>query len=267
MPTIAEVISVVEDFAHPAWQEAYDNTGWQTMLAGQQDEECTGALVCVDVTPGIIREAVSKGCNLVITHHPLIFKGVKRLTGMNRVDSTVIEAVRSGVAVYSSHTALDSAPGGISWVLAEKLGLTDVVTLDPRCNSADRGTVGIGTVGTLSSPLDPIDFVELVKRVCDAKVARCSGIPSHKISRVAICGGAGGEYISEGARLGVDAVVTSDVKHNLFLDDCERVMTVDVGHYETESCAKEIFYGLIHKKFPNFALYCSETEKNPITYI
>lgn len=267
MPTIAQIIEAVEEFAHPDWQESYDNTGWQVMLPGQGETPCTGTLLCVDANPGIINEAVEKGCNLIITHHPLLFRATKQLTGQNRVDQTAIAALRAGVAIYSSHTALDSAPGGISWILAEKLGMKDTRTLDRNCEAEGRGEVGLGVIGHLPSPVDPLDFVKKVKEVCNAKVARCSGIPAHKIEFVALCGGAGGEYIALAARLGADAIVTADVKHNQFLDDAKSIMTVDVGHYETESCAKEIFYELIRKKFPKFALYYSETEKNPITYL
>lgn len=268
MPTIAQIIDVIEDFAHLSWQESYDNTGWQTMLPGQANTPCSGVLLCIDATPEIVNEAVSKGCNLIITHHPLLFKATKRLTGANRTDLTAIASIRSGVAIYSSHTSLDSAPGGISWYFAEKLGLEDVHTLDHSSDEIGRGEVGLGVIGNLPSPVESLDFISMVKKESGAQVARCSGISNDRIiRRVAICGGSGGEYIPLAADKGADVIVTADVKHNQFLDYAHSIMTIDLGHYETEYCAKEIFYGLIHKKFPNFALYCSETEKNPITYL
>lgn len=269
MPTIAQIIETIEDFARPSWQESYDNTGWQTMLPGQSQDPCTGALLCIDATPEIIDEAKNKGCNLIITHHPLLFKATKRLTGTDRVDLTAIASLRAGVAVYSSHTALDSAPGGISWHLAEKLGLANTHTLDHSCDEPGRGEVGLGVIGDLPYPVPAIEFIGKVKQVCDAQIARCSGIPAQDktIKRVAICGGAGAEYIPIAADAGADVMITADVKHNQFLDHAHAIMTIDLGHYKTEYCAKEIFYNLIHKKFPNFALYYSETEKNPITYL
>lgn len=269
MPTIAQIIEAVEDFANPSWQESYDNTGWQTMLPGQAATECSGVLLCVDATPAIVDEAVAKGCNLIVAHHPLIFKGIRQITGANRVDQTAIAAIRAGVAIYSSHTALDSAPGGISWNFAEKLRLTDVHPIDLHHEEQGKGEIGLGVIGNLPEPLSPLDFVNEVKQICGTKVARCSGIPAdgRTIRRVAICGGSGGEYIPIAAADGADVMVTADVKHNQFLDHSDAIMTVDLGHYETESCAKEIFYSLIHKKFPKFALYYSETEKNPITYL
>ncbi|MDE6165056.1 MAG: Nif3-like dinuclear metal center hexameric protein [Muribaculaceae bacterium] len=269
MPTIAQVIEVIEDFARPAWQESYDNTGWQTMLPGQLSDECSGVLLCIDATPEIIDEAVSKGCNLIITHHPLLFRATKRLTGADRVELTTIAALRSGIAIYSSHTALDSAPGGISWNLAHKLGMSEIKTLDHSSDEPGRGEIGLGVTGRLQEPVSPHEFINRVKQVCQVKYVRCSGIPcdGRKISRVAICGGAGGEYIPVAASMGADVIITADIKHNQFLDHSHAIMTIDAGHYETESCAKEIFYDLIHKKFPKFALYYSETEKNPITYL
>ena len=104
---LSHIIAALEEYAPLSLQEKWDNSGLQVGLPRESDGECTGALLCLDVTPDIISEAVRRGCNLVVSHHPLIFKGLKSLIGRTVAERTVAEAIRAGVAVYSSHTALD----------------------------------------------------------------------------------------------------------------------------------------------------------------
>lgn len=125
---IGEIISAIERYAPRDFQESWDNTGLQT---GSPITECSGVLTCVDCTPEVVEEAISLGCNLIVAHHPLIFKGIKRLVGATPVEVSLIRAIESGISVYSSHTALDSTPGGVSYEMARRLGVTPVRALDP----------------------------------------------------------------------------------------------------------------------------------------
>lgn len=129
MPRICDITGALEERAPLSLQESYDNSGLQL---GDANAECTGALVCVDVTPAIVDEAVTRGCNLIISHHPLIFKGLKRLTGQTLPERTVIAALKAGVAVYSCHTCMDNATQGVSWEMARRLGLDKISVLDPQ---------------------------------------------------------------------------------------------------------------------------------------
>ncbi len=122
------IIQAIESFAPPALQESYDNSG---LILGNRLDECTGALITVDVTPEVVDEAISLGYNLIVAHHPLIFKGIKRLTGKTPQERAVISAIRHGIAVYACHTSLDSARGGVSQRMASMLGLGNVKPLDP----------------------------------------------------------------------------------------------------------------------------------------
>lgn len=124
---IGHIVNAIESFAPPALQEGYDNSG---LIIGNRNEECTGALITVDVTPAVVEEAKSLGFNLIVAHHPLIFKGLKRLNGSTPQEIAVIEAVRTGIAVYACHTSLDSAPGGVSQEMARMLGMENVEPLD-----------------------------------------------------------------------------------------------------------------------------------------
>lgn len=138
---LSYIIAALEEYAPLALQEKWDNSGLQTGLPADSDGECTGALLCVDVTPAVIDEAVRRGCNLVVSHHPLIFKGLRSLTGRTPAERTVAAAIRAGVAVYSSHTALDSTEGGISYEMAARLGARPLRVLSAADAPAARLSV------------------------------------------------------------------------------------------------------------------------------
>ncbi|MCM1448880.1 MAG: Nif3-like dinuclear metal center hexameric protein [Clostridiales bacterium] len=263
-----QVIEAVEAVAPRRLQEGYDNTGLQ---CGTPDAPCTGVLLCVDLTESIVDEAVARGCNLIVTHHPLLFNAIKRIDGEGRVQRALLSAIKRDITVYSCHTAVDNAPAGISHEMARKLGLVDVVTLEGR-HDDQLGSVGSGVIGMLPGDgLSPEQFVQLAKCVFHSPVARCSkpeALPGdYRIKRVGLCGGAGSFLIEPAIALGAQAFLTSDCKFNCFIDYAASTFLVDLGHYETEECAKDIFYHAITKKIPNFAVYYSNVEKNPIKYM
>ncbi|MGL5013930.1 MAG: Nif3-like dinuclear metal center hexameric protein [Bacteroidales bacterium] len=127
--TIKEIISTIERVAPLALQEGYDNSGVQV---GDVSQECSSALVVIDLTEEVVDEAIERGINLVISHHPLIFKPIRSLTGANYVERTIIKAIRHNIVLYSAHTNLDACYGGVSFRMAEKLGLKSVKVLQPR---------------------------------------------------------------------------------------------------------------------------------------
>ena len=249
MPKIKEVIEAIECVAPLHLQESYDNSGLQV---GEVSAEASGALLCVDATAGVIDEAVALGCNLVITHHPLLFHGVKCVAGRNRPEVVLAKAIQAGICIYSSHTALDAAVGGISRRMARMLGLTDVKVLVPSRPGAQEG---LGAVGNLPQPMEPMRFLQVVKEVFGSVALRYSlPVPDVAISRVALCGGAAGAQV----------YVTADCKHNQMLDHADRILLVDAGHYETEQCATQIFLEILTEKFPNFAVAKSQACRNPV---
>lgn len=259
---VGDIVDAIEAVAPPSLQEGWDNTG---LLVGTRDAECRGVMVCVDVTPAIIDEALAAGCNMVVSHHPLIFKGLKRLNGANRVERSVIKAIENGVAVYCCHTSIDNASvDGVSRVMARKLGVADCEVLSPR--EAD-GSTGLGVIGSFATPVSPVGLVELVKRSFGSPVARCSALPRGMIGRVAMCGGSGSEFLAYAVAAGASAYITSDTRYHDFVDYGEKIFIVDIGHFESEECTKEIFYQIIKEKFPNFAVCYSVIETNPISYL
>lgn len=261
--TINSIIGAIQEVAPTSLQEGYDNSGLQL---GDADKECTGILLCVDVTPGRVDEAVALGCNLIVSHHPLLFHGLKQITGATPQQQTVIRAIEAGVAIYSAHTSLDNAPGGVSAWLARELGLTYCGPLCPV--SADMPDAGAGALATSAAPLTADMLVDRVKKACGSPVCRCTIPPQGAvIDRIAMCGGSGGSMIPDAIAAGAQAYITSDVRYHDFLDYSDRIFIIDIGHFESEECTKRIFYHIITQKFPNFAVHYSDSEKNPINYI
>lgn len=255
--THREITTALEEHFPLSIQESWDNAGWQL---GDPDDECRGVLICLDLTPAVLREAIDRGCNLVVSHHPLIFRGLKQITGRNRVERMVAEAFRRGISVYSSHTATDCAPAGVSYEMSRRLAMTDVEPLDES---------GLGVIGNLPQPLPWFNFITLVKAVFASRGLRCSRVPfpNWKISRVGLCGGSAGEFLPLALSRGAQAYVTAECKLNQFIDYADDILLVDAGHFETEECTKDLFLHVISEKFPNFAVWKSTKEQNPIEYI
>lgn len=269
---IKNIISVIEQSAPLSLQEDYDNCG---LLVGNPEEICTGALLCLDVSPAIVSEAVEAGCNLIISHHPIIFKGLKKINGTTIVEQTVIDAIKNGIAIYASHTAMDNAPGGVSAKMAEMMKLQNCSVLDPHpvnntCQDLQfsHNDVGTGIYGNMSKAMTVTEFIDFVKQTFNAKVARCSRVNlESRIKKVALCGGSGGFLIGKAFSEGADAIITADVKYHDFVDFENKILIVDIGHFETEACITSIFYELISKKFPNFALRYAKHTQNPVIYM
>lgn len=138
MPQIKEICSILESWAPPAYAESYDNVG---LLVGDREREVSGILVSLDCTEEVVDEAVREGCNMVVSHHPLIFGGLKRLTGKNHVERTVIKAIERGVALYAIHTNLDNVDTGVNYKIASKLGLVETSILKPKSGRLQKLTV------------------------------------------------------------------------------------------------------------------------------
>lgn len=262
-PTIADITETLEAVAPLRLQEDYDNCG---LLVGDPSEECTGTLLTVDITPEVVREAIDAGCNLIVAHHPVIFRGLKHLNdGGSAVERSVIEAVRGHIAIYACHTSLDNAQGGVSVTMARMLGLKEIEVLAPSLTDPGSGS---GATGIFQEPVTAASFVELVKSVFKSPVARCTSFDMDApIRRVALCGGSGAFLIGDAIRAGAQAFVTSDTKYHDFVDYAGRILIVDIGHHESENCTKDIFYHVIKEKFPNFAVRYARLDVNPIIYL
>lgn len=258
MPKISEIIHAIEQAAPLSNQENWDNSG--LIVAEKFEQDCSGVMLCLDVTPSVVKQAIDKGCNLVISHHPLIFKGIKALTPDTLQGQAILMAVRNGVCVYSSHTALDNAPENVN-VSAEMARMAGCSILQPV------SPTGTGVLAETNRPMSAEEFCALCAETFTAPHMRHSRFHSATIRRVVFGSGACGFLIPEAITLKADAIVTSDVRYHDFLDHGNNILIVDLTHFDTEKCTKHIFQRIISQNFTNFAhLFCA-SETNPIEYL
>ena len=158
------MLNALERFAPLPLQESWDNAGLQV---GLTETEVSGALLCLDVNEKIVDEAIQKGCNLIVSHHPLLFRGLKTISDLTDVQRTVMKAIVNGICVISMHTNMDNAKGGVNFKIAEKLGLQDVQFF--ALKNVDGIEAGSGVIGTLAEPLVACDFVQAVKNTFDVE--------------------------------------------------------------------------------------------------
>jgi dinuclear metal center YbgI/SA1388 family protein len=363
--TIAQITSAIDDFAPKAYQESYDNAG---LCVGNPQQEAHGALLCLDVTERIVQEAIDRSVNLVISHHPVIFSGLKRLTGSSAAERVVQLAIKHNVALYAAHTNLDSVRGGVSEKMCDKLHLKNRSILQPvknqlvkiavfaplahaeairqamfavgaggvgeysSCSFSAQGTgtflagalatpyvgqvgelhreaeekvevlaheskvssvvaamrsvhpyeevaydlypllnehpcVGLGMVGELDKPLNVNDFLQLVKQSFNPQGIKFVSSAKSAICKVAVCGGSGSSLTEKAIACGAEAFVSADFKYHQLQSAEGRILAVDVGHYESEFAAIEIFYDIITKKFPTFAVSVAKNAANIVNYM
>lgn len=262
-------LSTISDFlerhAPLSYQEQYDNSG---LLIGAYDQEITAALVCLDVTEEILEEAILTGVNLIIAHHPLIFSGLKRLTGSNYVQRIVEKSVRNHIAIYAIHTNLDNTLiAGVNTRFAEQLELKDLRPIRPD-NTINNPDIpkGIGLIGTLVRPMAATEFLSYVKSKMLTACIRYTQSPSDMIHSVAICGGSGSFLLQDAIRLNADAFITGDFKYHDFFDGPGNIMILDIGHYESEQFTMDLLVALISEKFSNFAVRKTKHISNPVKY-
>lgn len=362
---ISEIIGYLELVAPPAYQESYDNAG---LIIGDPQTVITSALITLDITEAVIDEAIETGCELIIAHHPILFKGLKKLNGTTFVERCVIKAIKNDIAIYASHTNLDNMADGVNSKICEKIGLTNTSILVPakeqllklvtfvpedhldevrealfaagageigkydKCSFSTDGSgtfrggeeanpyvgekgefhfekearfetilcrhsknkvisalikthpyeevaydlyplenglpqVGAGMIGELPGAVNEVDFLSRLLDTFGCKTIRHTYLLGKPIRKVAVCGGSGSFLLPSAIAAGADIFVTADMKYHDFFDAEEKIIIADIGHYESEQFTKELFYEILIKKFPNFALRLSEVKTNPVLYL
>ena len=258
---IRQITDVIERFAPLEWQEEYDNAG---LVVGDPEREVGRALLAVDVTEEVLAEAEQEGCDLVVTHHPIVFHPLKRLNETDYVQRCVARAVRWDIALYACHTNLDSTPNGMSWRLAEMLGVGNLRVLQP---SETGDGAGFGVVGELPEAVDTVEFMRIIQRRLEVSVGRYSDIATSGVRRVAVCTGAGASLIGEARRAGADIYITADMKYNDFMAPDKALTVADIGHFESEYCAIQLIFDILSKNLCTFAVRKSERSRNPVNYL
>ena len=361
---IKDLCKLLEQAAPLALQEEFDNAG---LLVGDYNEEIQSCLVSLDITAEVIDEAIRIGANLIIAHHPLIFKGLKNLVPDGGVNDILLKCIKHNIALYAAHTNLDKVPDGVSGKLATRLGLINQSILLPDKNAllklvvfvpekhlssvsaslfnAGAGNIGkydscsfrspgegrfrasseakpflgstgefhkeseiklevilpkylksdvvkallnshpyeevaydlialenenpytgLGVIGDLPESSNEMDFLEWMKRELGLSSIRHTKYLNKEVTRIAVCGGSGSEFLSRAIASGAQIYVSADFKYHQFFEAGDRIMIADIGHYESEQLAKEELKGIVTKKFPNFAVHLSKINTNPIKY-
>ena len=255
---VKDIIEVIEEFAPLALQEKWDNSG---LCIGSPEDKVSSVLLGLDCTPELVDEAIACGADMIVTHHPLIFSGLKKISAEDLVGEAVVKAIRAGISVYAAHTSADKVIAGVSGAMAARLGLKDVRILDE-----DGEGTGLGVVGNLPEPMTAQDALELVKERFALRVVKSSKPVGCKIERVAMCGGSGGSLIGAARAAGAQLYISGDISyHNFFTP--EGFMIMDIGHYESEIEIVDILFSLIKKNFPTFAVRITQNKQsNPIYY-
>jgi len=359
---VKEIISALEEFAPPQLQEDYDNTG---LNLGNPNTEITGVLLCIDITEEIIDEAIENNCNMIVSHHPLIFGKLKNIIGSNYIERCVIKAIKNDISIYCGHTSFDSVDKGVSYKICEKLGLQNLKILAPKNNflkkisvfipeehvekvrlaifAAGAGAIGnynncsfnvsgtgsfkagentnpyigkkgeihyepeikteivfpahletkiinamlsthpyeevaydifsldnswkkagLGMTGETIKPFGEKELLRILKEKFTVESIKHSRLLNKEINKIAVCGGSGASLINTAIKSGAQVYISGDIKyHDYFLAE-NKIIIIDIGHFESEQFTKEIFYDIIMKKKPTFAVRFSKINTNPI---
>jgi dinuclear metal center YbgI/SA1388 family protein len=361
---INDIVDYIESLFPKALQESYDNSG---LITGNRNDEVKAILLALDVTEVVLEEAIRKGVNVIISHHPAIFQPLKRFTGENASERILIKALQNKIALFSAHTNLDNQIKGLNERLALALGLQKSEILSPlkghlqklvtfvpsdqadkvraaifaagsghigeydMCSfnvdgtgtfrpselsnpyAGEKGKLhrenevrietimpsflhqkviqalieshpyeevaydiyalenqwmqnGAGRIGFLEKELKEIEFLELVKKELHAGMLRHSSLTGKMIRKAAVCGGSGSFLIQQAIAAGADVLVSADFKYHQFFEGGKKILLIDAGHFETEQFALQLFYDVLIKKIPNFAVHFSESAINPVNY-
>ena len=255
---IKDVVDALEKFAPLPLQEEYDNSGLQV---GLTETELSGALLCLDVSEAVIQEAVNRGCNMIISHHPLLFHPLKSVNADSYIGRCVIEAVKNGITVYSAHTNLDNADNGVNFKIAEKLGLAGISRMN-----ANNGGSGTGIVGYLKEPMCESAFLKFISSIFAAPRINHNSLSGKKIHKVAVCGGSGASFIQDAISAKADAFVTGEIGYHHFFGVEGVILLVETGHYESEQYTVDLLHSYLTRVFPSARIEKTNMVTNPIKY-
>lgn len=258
--TIKEITDVLESWAPKHVAEEYDNVG---LLTGQSDQEITNVLISLDCIESTVQEAKEKNCNLIIAHHPIIFKGLKKINGYTYVERTIIAAIKYDIAIYAIHTNLDNVLTGVNKKIADLMGLENQTILTPKPGGEQ---IGSGIIGTLPTKIATHLFLAQVKASMNLPLIRHTAICRDEILKVAICGGSGSFLLPQVIASAADAFITADIKYHEFFDADSRLILMDIGHFESEQYTSGLIQDYLKKQLPALSTCLIGHSTNPVHY-
>jgi len=261
---IQDLIDYLHSIAPNHFQESYDNAG---LIVGDAKSKVNGVIVSLDCTEEVVDEAIFLGANVIVCHHPIVFKGLKRFNGSNYVERTVMKAIKHDVAIFAIHTNLDNVlKHGVNEMIACRLALEHLEILRPNLQMDSSGAVGAGILGNLPYDLETVAFFDILKKVMNLKVIKHTSICHNVVKKISICGGAGSFLLTDAIKSGSQAFITSDYKYHEFFDAENKIIIIDIGHFESERFTIDLLYTLISNNFTTFAAHMTKIITNPVKY-
>ena len=233
---VNEVLKTIEKFAPPYLAYSWDNVG---LLVGNGEREVKRILITLDPDVDIVEEAVEKGCDLIVSHHPMFFKGAKHIRTDEPEGRAIELLMKNDISLIAAHTNMDCAEGGINAGLAEIFGLEDVEVLE---ENAANPSCGLGRVGNLKKPMALSELAAFAKDTLAVSGVRAAGAADSVISRIAVAGGSCSEVIPLAIAKGCGAIITGDMKYHETINAVNSgICVIDAGHYGTEHHVIGIF--------------------------
>ncbi len=257
--TARTIADWMAEWADPAWAESYDNVG---LLIGHEEEPVDTVVTALDATEGAVDYALSVGAQMLVTHHPLMFRATRRITDADRDGARLLKIIERRLAVCACHTNMDAALGGTNDLVVERLGLLDVRPLRPI---PDAEGAGMGRIGILPHALTIAEFADLVKKVLEIPAVRVvSAHPETRLYRVALCTGKGMDFYEDAVREQADVFLTGDVVYHEAEEALLRpTAIVDAGHFGTEYPIADAMAQYLHEKDDLLSVYPYTNAKDP----
>lgn len=263
MTTVQQVCQFLEAFAPPRLAEEWDNVG---LLVGDRDRTVARMMTCLTITPEVVEEAISQQAQLIVTHHPLPFRPLKRITSESVAGGMLLRLIEHRVAVYSPHTCFDSAQQGINQHLANGFGIVNAQPIAPIADDPDQ--LGAGRCGSLAQPTSLGQFAELVKSFLRLDGLHVVGASQHKIARVAVACGSAGQFLEPALRADCDCLVTGETSFHTCLEaKANGAAMVLTGHYASERFALDWLAKQLNKEFADTTSWASTQESDPLCWV
>ena len=257
------VCDFLQELAPIHLAEDWDNVG---LLVGDPHRQIARIMTCLTITPASAAEAIRQRADLIVAHHPLPFRPLKRLTTDSTPGRLLLELIGAGIAVYSPHTAFDSAAMGINQRLAEGLGLADIEPL--VANEQDDRGLGAGRRGRLAEPVSLLQLAQRLKGLLALGGLHLVGAPEQHVQRVAVACGAAGAFLDPARAAGCDALVIGETSFHTCLEaEATQVGLLLAGHFASERFAVELLAGDLAKRFGGLSVWASQDERDPLRWV
>jgi dinuclear metal center YbgI/SA1388 family protein len=256
---LQEIIDIIEHWAPSESAEDFDNVG---LIVGDISSDVKKALITLDTLESIVDEAIENSCDLIISFHPIIFSGLKKITNQTYVERVVSKAIKHNINIYAIHTNLDNHPKGVNFQISKYLELQNTEILIPKIEFQG----GMGMIGDLKKKLSEQELLHFVKSKMKTKLIKHSPFINKGIKSIAVLGGSGSFAIEDAIEAGADCFISADFKYHDYFRAENKIFLLDIGHYESEQYTKELILNFLIKKIPKFACIISKRNTNPVNY-